>query len=294
MVTNLADPKLGPNTISTTKTNKITFLPYNMLFQLTRASNFYFLLIAAMQLVPSITLTFGAPTVLLPLTIVIVCSLLRELFEEIKRHRHDHKENETVVNVLREGKWQTAAAMTLRVGELIRLEANDKVMADVLLLKASELQVYVETMNLDGETTKKGKRAPADLYDLCAGPLGELRLRVDYQPPNPFLYRFEGTLQLPSKSVPLTSENVLLRGSNLRVTKWAEGMVLYSGFNTKVMLNGATPRQKRSRLDRQLQLVMIGLLVVMMATTFSYALASSLIATTTKQAYKATTDGLLQ
>ncbi len=292
MVSNCPDRDLGDNEITTTKTNSLTFLPVNLLRQLTQASNFYFLMISVMQMVPAITLTFGAPTVLLPLTLVVLVSLFKELFEEINRHRHDKQENKSSVTVLRGGEWVNAPAQTLLVGEIVRLTDGDKVMADVLLLRASDPQVYVETMSLDGETTKKGRRVAPELCKLVGSEqaLQALRLRVEYQPPDPFLYKFEGRTEVEGKIVPLSMENVLLRGSIVRLTKWANAMVLYNGFNTKVMLNSAKPHGKRSRLDMNMQYLMIGLLIIMLMVTLGYALTSSLLLKSDHQPYFSVTS----
>lgn len=52
--------------------------------------------------------------------------------------------------------------MTLRVGEIIKLNKNDSVPADILLLSSSEKKgiCFIETKNLDGETNLKRKQVP--------------------------------------------------------------------------------------------------------------------------------------
>ncbi len=48
------------------------------------------------------------------------------------------------------------------------------------------------------------------------------------------------------KKVPLDANNILLRGCILKNTKYAIGLVLYTGHESKVMLNSNKPRLKRS------------------------------------------------
>jgi len=48
------------------------------------------------------------------------------------------------------------------------------------------------------------------------------------------IYKFEGTLFFPpgmdaEDKIPLSCENLLLRGSSLRNTEYAIGMIVYSG-----------------------------------------------------------------
>lgn len=48
----------------------------------------------------------------------------------------------------------------------------------------------------------------------------------------------------------LTEKNLLLRGSVLRATEWAVGVVVYSGKDTKLSLNSKSTPSKLSSVDR--------------------------------------------
>ena len=47
-------------------------------------------------------------------------------------------------------------------------------------------------------------------------------------------------------------ENFLLRGCVLRNTDYIEALVVYTGHDTKAMLNNNGPRSKRSKLQRRM------------------------------------------
>jgi len=47
-------------------------------------------------------------------------------------------------------------------------------------------------------------------------------------------------------------ENFLLRGSSLRNTDYAYGVVVYTGHETKIMKNSISSRQKKSHLERKI------------------------------------------
>lgn len=77
------------------------------------------------------------------------------------------------------------------------------------------------------------------------------------------------------RSVALGPNQILLRGAMLRETRWACGVVIYTGHDTKLMQNNtAKAPLKRSTLDRMtntqvLMLFFILLLLSFVATIFN-------------------------
>jgi phospholipid-transporting ATPase len=62
--------------------------------------------------------------------------------------------------------------------------------------------------------------------------------------PNNRLYNYDGTLSIPSKDLggkskdyPVDPQQILLRGAQLRNTPWVYGIVVFTGHETKLMLN---------------------------------------------------------
>ena len=122
---------------------------------------------------------------------------------------------------------------------------------------------YVETKNLDGETNLKIKRGINELQQVkkpedCRS----IRCYVDSEPPHPNLYSYTGTMSLfppgvtleksNRRLIPIASNGILLRGCVVRNTKWVIGLVVYTGKDSKIMLNSGVTPSKRSRLDRQI------------------------------------------
>lgn len=71
--------------------------------------------------------------------------------------------------------------------------------------------------------------------------------------PNPNLYKFEGAVVCSAEpdeadqQLPLTADNLLLRGCTLRKTDWVVGVVVYTGLDSKIMMN-RTPSKRKVRL----------------------------------------------
>ncbi|CAH1415316.1 unnamed protein product [Lactuca virosa] len=90
---------------------------------------------------------------------------------------------------------------------------------------------YVETMNLDGETNLKVKRALQNLSlpvvnDDGASHFGNFQPTIRCENPNPNLYTFMGNLEYEGRIYPLDPAQLLLRESKLkehRVHIWCGG-----------------------------------------------------------------------
>ena len=74
------------NKIRTGKYSIITFLPKNLINQFSKMANVYFLIIAFMQCIPSISISGGKPAMALPLGLIVFISMLKDAYEDYKRH----------------------------------------------------------------------------------------------------------------------------------------------------------------------------------------------------------------
>ena len=89
-------------------------------------------------------------------------------------------------------------------------------------------------MALDGETNLKSKRVSAAIKD-CDSIKGILSSRMHFvaEDPNPELYRFDGRVTVGEKTLPLTLNEVIYRGSILRNTPSITGIVINTGEESK-------------------------------------------------------------
>ncbi|KAJ3194579.1 hypothetical protein HK101_002390 [Irineochytrium annulatum] len=64
-------------------------------------------------------------------------------------------------------------------------------------------------------------------------------------------------------AIPISSNGILLRGCVLRNTGWVIGIVLFTGKETKIMMNSGNTPSKRSKIDRQLNpLILLNFLLL--------------------------------
>jgi len=129
--------------------------------------------------------------------------------------------------------WATLKWKDVKVGDIIKLQRDEAVPADIVLLHADGPNgiAFIETMALDGETNLKSKQPPPPLAKRCSSldDLGECRARVVVEDPNLDLYNFDGRITVGEETLPLTTNEIVFRGSILRNTSTAIGMVINSG-----------------------------------------------------------------
>lgn len=154
------------------------------------------------------------------------------------------------------------------VGALLFVKAEDNIPCDCMLLCSGndDGSAFVETANIDGETNLKPKIAPLvtqrdltfvattagdDALPQLRDDLSKLVGSVSCEPPNANVHTFEGQLNLKSQPlpIPLSAEQLLLRGSKLKNTPWALLFVLYTGIDTKVIRNAGEPPIKTSHVE---------------------------------------------
>ncbi|XP_042562980.1 phospholipid-transporting ATPase ID-like [Clupea harengus] len=223
------------------------------------------------QVIPSIS-SLSWFTTVVPLVLVLFVTAAKDAIDDINRHRSDKKVNNRKVQVLINGELRSDKWMDVQVGDIIKLENNQFVTADLLLLSSSEPLnlVYIETAELDGETNLKVKQAltvTGDMGDSVTA-LAAFNGEVRCEPPNNRLDRFAGTLSFSGQKYSLDNEKILLRGCTLRNTEWCFGLVIFGGQETKLMQNCGKTTFKRTSIDRlmnELVLCIFGFLAIMCA-----------------------------
>ncbi|KAM9488041.1 phospholipid-transporting ATPase ID isoform 1-T2 [Clarias gariepinus] len=240
------------NCITTSKYNIITFLPVNLFEQFQEVANTYFLFLLILQLIPQIS-SLSWFTTIVPLVLVLSITAVKDATDDYFRHKSDNQVNNRQSQVLINGILQKERWMNVRVGDIIKLDNNQFVAADLLLLSSTEPHglCYIETAELDGETNMKVRQSLSVTSEL-ADPtkLAQFDGEVVCEPPNNKLDRFCGTLYWKECKYTLTNQNMLLRGCVLRNTESCYGLVIFAGPDTKLMQNSGRTKFKRTSIDR--------------------------------------------
>lgn len=289
-------PYIG-NTIRSCRYSLWSFFPRQLFAQFTKLANFYFLIVAILQMIPGLSTT-GTYTTIVPLMIFVGISMGKEGFDDWRRYRLDREENNRFAHVLRPGNgvaigassdsvsisshlqnWASVKWEDIQVGDVIKVERDQPVPADVALLHASGPNgiAYIETMALDGETNLKSKKpcqpvakACATVEDICRNPI-----HFTVEDPNMDLYKFDGNVAVGQEAmVPLTNTEIVYRGSVLRNTEVAIGMVIYSGEECKIRMNAnKNPRIKSPSLQAKVNRVVMFIVFLVVSLAIACTIA---------------------
>ncbi|RDB17601.1 putative phospholipid-transporting ATPase IIB [Hypsizygus marmoreus] len=300
--------RFPPNIVRNQKYNAFTFLPIVFYEQFKFFFNLYFLLVALSQFIPALKIGFIA-TYIAPLAFVLCVTIGKEAYDDYQRNLRDREANSQKYLILeppppltddssalsREDQYLNTHANTrsvpsssLRVGDLIHLEKNQRVPADLVLLRTSESSgtCFIRTDQLDGETDWKLRVAVPECQKLDEGDLIRLDAEIYADAPIKDIHSFIGTFTmntpphtistgnrstesmplhpLPPTVSPLTVENVLLTNTVLAAGS-AVGFVVYTGSETRAVMNTSHPETKVGLLDLEIN----KLAKILCAVTFS-------------------------
>ena len=199
-------------------------------------------------MIDKISISNGQPAMAPPLTFVVVLSMIKDAYEDYKRHREDDHENKSLTDVFNKSDilFTRETWRSLKVGDIVRVNENEFFPADLVIIGTSEDTgvFYVETKNLDGETNLKLKSTSKEMSGTFkkTESLQKMKGVFNIEAPNNRIYKFDGNyntkgnqmLNSDKTVIPLSNDNVALRGMSLRNTEYVYGVIVYTGHDTKI------------------------------------------------------------
>ncbi|XP_067888575.1 probable phospholipid-transporting ATPase IIB isoform X1 [Heterodontus francisci] len=271
------EEKYPRNAIKNQKYNLFTFVPGVLYQQFKFFLNLYFLVVSCSQFVPSLKIGY-LYTYWAPLGFVMAVTIVREALDEFRRYQRDEEMNSQLYSKLTiRGKVQVRSS-DIQVGDLIIVEKNQRIPADMIFLRTSEKSgaCFIRTDQLDGETDWKLRVAVCCTQRLPAlGDIFTISAHVYAQKPQMDIHSFEGTFTRedsdPSIHESLGTENTLW-ASTVVASGTVIGVVIYTGKETRSVMNTSNPKNKVGLLDLELNrltkalfLALVVLSVVMVA-----------------------------
>jgi len=266
--------KFCSNKVKTSKYSLLTWAPKSLILQFRRAANIYFLVICVLSF---FSFSPKSPTSLVgTFAAVLFFTMLKEAYEDYWRHRQD-----TIVNNASTARLDRASqsfhpikTQEVAVGDIVQVKGNQPIPADIVLLTCSNPQglSFVNTMNLDGETNLKERTANENIKKLSIPELCTLKLDLDCDLPNPSLHSWNCNIKLQGHDwIPLSLNQLLLRGCVLKNTDYVTGLVIYTGHETKIMLNSKSPPSKASQVLKKMNKMLYTILGLQAIICFLFA-----------------------
>ncbi|XP_064393345.1 probable phospholipid-transporting ATPase IIB isoform X2 [Halichondria panicea] len=177
-----------------------TFFPKILYEQFKFFLNLYFLVVALTQFIPQLRIGY-LYTYWAPLCFVIAVTTLREFYDDLKRYWRDREINSQRYHKLTPKGRVVTTASQIRVSDILIIEKNQRVPADLILLRTTEKSgtCFVRTDQLDGETdwklrvaTCQGLTSNEELFDINGSVFAE--------PPQKDIHSFVGKLTTNSDS----------------------------------------------------------------------------------------------
>ena len=141
---------------------------------------------------------------------------------------------------------------------------------------------YLGTNNPNGETNSKPRNSLKASSSQSEEDVGHASFFLDSEPPHQNLYLYNGVLRYQSssdgrESVELVSINeLLLCGCSVRNTAWIIGFVVFTGADTKIMLNGGSTPSKRSKIEKETNFNVVMNFIILMGMCLATAIASGI------------------
>ncbi|XP_054020139.1 probable phospholipid-transporting ATPase IIB isoform X2 [Dryobates pubescens] len=264
------EEKYPRNAIKNQKYNIFTFIPGVLYEQFKFFLNLYFLVVSCSQFVPALKIGY-LYTYWAPLGFVLTVTVVREAVDEFRRYKRDKEMNSQLYSKLTvRGKVQVKSS-DIQVGDLIIVEKNQRIPSDMVFLRTSEKtgSCFIRTDQLDGETDWKLKVAVSCTQRLPAlGDLFSINAYVYAQKPQLDIHSFEGTFTRedsdPAVHESLSIENTLW-ASTVVASGSVLGVVIYTGKETRSVLNTSHPKNKVGLLDLELNQLTKALFLALVA-----------------------------
>ncbi|XP_076041480.1 putative phospholipid-transporting ATPase IIA isoform X2 [Oratosquilla oratoria] len=266
--------KYPPNVIRNQKYNFFTFIPLVLFEQFKFFLNLYFLVMATSQFIPELRIGY-LYTYWGPLGFVIVVTMIRELVDDIRRKQRDKEVNIQKYKKLGPNGIRNTTSANIKVGDLIIVEKDQRVPADMVFLRTTEASgsCFVRTDQLDGETDWKLRLAVPVTQKLESDDeLFTIDATIFAEKPQKDIYNFLGTFTRHDNETEesLGVENTVWAGTVVASGRLV-GVVVYTGDETRAVMNNSTPRSKVGLLDMEINnltkllfVAVLGLTLVMM------------------------------
>lgn len=271
------------NQVNSSRYTWLNLIPKSLFEQFQRSANIWFLIVSVFQLIPLELNPASSLSTVLPLCILISITLLKDAYNTYQFLSKDSITNNSLYTHWNGYMFAELKCKDIIVGHLLKIKEKEKSPADLIILLSSnsETTLFVDSSQTTGENNMLTKKVVTEIQMFCNSVdieviLKKLVGRVKFEQPCSDFNSFNGKLNIDKypKTIELSSENMLYRGSNFQGTDWVLGLAVYTGLDTKTYLNTDRPKKKVSRMEKTVNYWVVYILFVLLLLVLFSSLSS--------------------
>jgi phospholipid-translocating ATPase len=202
---------------------------------------------------------------------VLAITMLKEANDDYQRYQRDREANSQLYGRFTPTGLVDVPSSDIRVGDIIQVKKDQRIPADMVLLRTTERSgsMFIRTDQLDGEIDWKMRVAVSCCQKLSSDyDLFNLNAFLYADRPHKDIYTFIGTF------THATDEGDATESLNVEHTLWmntvvasgvALGVVIYTGRETRAVMNTSRPKTKMGITDAEINKLSKVLCVVVVA-----------------------------
>ncbi len=208
-------------------------------------------------------------TYIAPLAVVLAITIIKEGVDDFKRYQRDQEANGQKYKKITEKGIIDLTSAEIQVGDILQLNANERVPADMILLFTTDKSksIFLRTDQLDGETDWK-LRKPVAFTQEIGDPTSFIgdKSHILADPPSKQIYYFKGLCIFQQgvlqKKEALSLEQTMWANTVLASSS-AVGIVVYTGKETRAQKNSSNPQNKFGAIDLEINTISKALFLFM-------------------------------
>jgi phospholipid-translocating P-type ATPase (flippase) len=261
------------NTLTLSRYTWLSILPKNLFEQFQRPSNVWFVIVSIFQLIPFELNPTDSWTTILPLSLLLLITLLKDAYVDLKLRKQDEINNKAQFQFWDGTRFVFRKSQELLVGHIVIVNCNETVPADMLLIDClnDSKWVYADNSKLNGTSVltkvnaiEKHGRMVIHIDDTFMINT-KFHCIIKISEPNHDYSAFYGRLKLAGDpgSLELKANNLLFKGSVFTGCERVVGICMYCGYESKLQLNSKKIYHKTSRMETKLNNWVVFILIVL-------------------------------
>lgn len=189
----------------------------------------------------------------------------KEAYDDFLRWQRDKEVNNQIYRRITLLGPMDVAASDIEAGQILEIRHHERIPADMILLQTHDESgaVFIKTDQLDGETDWKLRKSVTLTQTVPSiGLLSMNNAVITVSPPQKNIYEFFGKIEQDHHSEGLNLDNTLWANTTL-ASGSCYGIVIYTGKETRSVMNSREPSNKLGITDRELNRLAVYLVCLM-------------------------------